>query len=124
AAASQSRANAVQRGQGSHGRARAGGLFAPQSERPHRRHQAARRNPVKRALVLSILTLGCGIVQPKADQTRFFVLTALRVTQRHPVRGFAPALGLGPITIPDYLDRSSIVTSVGPNELLPADLDR
>src|SRR5271157_4916279 len=81
-----------------------------------------RWNPVLllSAAVLAQLALaGCGTDKP----TRLYVLSA---TTEQPAtmspRGIG--IGVGPITLPKYLDRPQIVTSVSANELSQANLDQ
>lgn len=72
------------------------------------------------------LVLVCGCFTARPDPTRFYVLTPLTSGD-----GTAPAasakrvvLGLGPITLPRYLDRSEVISRVGNNEVRAADFDR
>lgn len=70
-----------------------------------------------------LLPSACTILSPRADPSRFFVLT--------PIAGGDPgsgpradsSLGVGPIQLPHYLDRPEIVTRVGANEVRPATFD-
>lgn len=73
-------------------------------------------------LIAVLLTLclaaGCGTT----DASRFYLLTP-EVDQE--IEGFSGlSLGLGPIHVPDYLDRPQIVTRSGGNEILLAEYDR
>jgi uncharacterized lipoprotein YmbA len=58
--------------------------------------------------------------------THFYVLTALPAVDSKPSapRANRPSIGVGPIKLPDYLDRSEIVTRSGRNALKLADFDR
>jgi uncharacterized lipoprotein YmbA len=72
------------------------------------------------ALSACLLSLaGCGSSQP----TRFYVLSTL--PERQPV-GAAEELsvGVGPVELPEYLDRPQIVTRSGQNELNLAEFER
>ena len=68
------------------------------------------------ALVVAWVAAGCSVLEPKPDTSRYFLL--------RPGRG-APGgaalddlvLGLGPVTVPDYLDRNEMLDVVGPYEL-------
>jgi len=55
--------------------------------------------------------------------TRFYVLSALPAPTAANA-GMEVALGLGPVELPDYLDRPQIVTRTGQNELSLAEFDR
>ena len=58
---------------------------------------------------------GCAGFLPRTDPANFYVLSA------SPELGAGPplliALGVGPVLIPDYVDRPQIVTRVAPNQL-------
>ncbi len=64
---------------------------------------------------------GCSFLSPRPDPTRFYILTATATPPAaaavHPL-----ALGLGPVTLPDYLENPEVVTRVSSNriELDPA----
>src|SRR5262249_12123234 len=61
---------------------------------------------------------GCGNTQP----TRFYVLSAIpQKPAQSPGQG--AAIGVGPITIPQYLDRPQIVTRTGDNQLALGEFD-
>jgi uncharacterized protein len=64
---------------------------------------------------------GCSLLAPVPDQSRFFLLTPMapgdassQINQEN-TRGLV--LGLGPIKLPDYLERGEIVTRVEPNRV-------
>jgi uncharacterized protein len=73
------------------------------------------------------LTLGgCTVLAPQKDVTRFFVLMPVQ-------DGAAPSpaapsrpltIGLGPITIPAYVNRPEVVTRISDSELRVSDTDR
>lgn len=77
--------------------------------------------PVRVASLAFGLTLlgasGCGLLRGPSDHpTNFYVLTA--VSQPGEVApGRRLTLGLGPLTLPQYLDRPEMVTRVEPNQL-------
>ncbi len=71
--------------------------------------------------ILAAALAGCTLLSPVPDKSRFFLLTPTApgeagapVSQQN-TRGLV--LGLGPIKLPDYLDRSEIVTRVDSNRL-------
>lgn len=76
------------------------------------------------ALVLS-LTSGCFLTSPRPDLSQYYVLSAMTPpgatppNNRHP-----PAIGLGPVSLPGYLDHDEIATRVGPNQLDFSNTDR
>jgi uncharacterized protein len=80
------------------------------------------------ALVAELLLLGCGTLSPKPDQSRFFTLSAL--TQNEPnaakqaSRTPGISLGVGPVTLPGYLDRQEIVVRIAQNQLILSENDR
>jgi len=63
-------------------------------------------------LCLALLT-GCGVTRP----SKFYLLTAVDESEAAAVSTPAPALGIGPVAFPAYLDRSEIVLRSGGNEL-------
>ena len=63
-------------------------------------------------LCLAVLT-GCGVTQP----SRFYLLTAAEEGSGGTMSTPAPAVGIGPVTFPAYLDRPEIVQRSGGNEL-------
>jgi uncharacterized lipoprotein YmbA len=72
------------------------------------------------ALALLLVVVGCGETQP----TRFFTLSGLHAPADSS-RTLAPgkAVGVGPVSLPDYLDRPQIVTRTGPNQASLSDFD-
>jgi uncharacterized protein len=79
-------------------------------------------------LACATLAAGC-LFSPQPDKSKFFVL-APESSDSAPV---APSsiggahqlvLGLGPINLPEYLDRSEVVTRVAPNRLELSPVDR
>ncbi len=74
-------------------------------------------------MVVGCLNLGQGTSQP----SRFFVLNSLYGLdpETKPITTFgAGGIGLGPIALPDYLDRPQIVTRVSENEFRLASFSR
>ena len=82
-----------------------------------------------RALGLACLVLGalaaCStkLLEPRPDPSRFFTLTPIEDggTGAEALKG--KTLGIGPITLPHYLDRPEIVTRVAANEIRKAAID-
>jgi uncharacterized lipoprotein YmbA len=84
-----------------------------------------------RALValLSLALAGsCTLLPPEPDPSRFFVLTAdtsaPAAIHNPSAAASAPTIGVGPVSIPAYLDRPQIVTRVAPNRLDLSEGDR
>jgi uncharacterized lipoprotein YmbA len=80
-------------------------------------------------LLIGIIAAGCSVLAPQEDRTRFFVLTptagsTLVASAAAPGGNRAITVGLGPITIPRYLDRPEIVTRLNDTEFSISDTDR
>ena len=74
-------------------------------------------------LVLGALA-GCSLA-PKSDPSQFFVLTSANATQTSVGnRDLDLAIGLGPVSVPEYLRRPQMVTRVGPNQVSYAEYER
>jgi uncharacterized protein len=74
------------------------------------------------SLVASLLGLGACAGTP----SRFYLLNTLSASETVPATAAAqgPVIGVGPITLPKYLDRPQIVTRVGRNQLALGEFDR
>ena len=70
-------------------------------------------------LLLSLILAGCGSDKP----TNLYRLSAVPAT---PVTAATQgiAIGVGPITLPKYLDRPQLITGVSSNQLAQANLDQ
>ena len=76
-------------------------------------------------LVLGLLTAGCSLTTSRP--TRFYLLTPMDRSERlEQIAGdkLDLALGVGPITIPPYLDRPQIVTRLDANRLDMAEFEQ
>lgn len=81
------------------------------------RHALLPKHAVAGAALL--LLAGCiGETQP----SQFYVLSVVEPAAQRSPQG--PALSVGPVTLPRYLDRPQIVTRPNPNELSVAEYDR
>ena len=72
-----------------------------------------------------MLLAGC--LSPKEDPTRFYVLStseASKVDEAWDDRPGSIDVGVGPFTMPGYLDRAQFVRRVGPNEVRPVEAAR
>jgi uncharacterized protein len=70
-------------------------------------------------VLLSLAPGGCSNTPP----TRFYVLSAM-ADHAAAVPGKGTAIGIGPITLPQYLNRPQIVTRSGGNQLAVAEFDQ
>jgi uncharacterized lipoprotein YmbA len=80
------------------------------------------RVPLASVSALLVAT-ACVKLGPSTDLSRFFLLTPEPAA---PAASTAqgPIVGVGPVTLPEYLSRDVIVTRVGPNEVRLAAADR
>ncbi len=74
-------------------------------------------------LALALAASACSVLGPKPDSSRYFLLRPLAET------GSGPALddlvlGVGPMDVPDYLDRTEMIELVGPYEVRYSPQDR
>jgi len=78
------------------------------------------------AIFAVIFAAGCSsVLAPQPDRSKFFVLSTVQSADENvsqPQTQFS--IGLGPVKLPDYLDRSEIVTRVEPNRLDLSESDR
>lgn len=76
-------------------------------------------------ITLSGLLAGCGILQPKADLTQFYVLRAQPATPAavRDLRGL-PEIYVGPGRLAGYLENNRIALHKGPNQVDYLDLSR
>lgn len=71
-----------------------------------------------------VLATGCSLLAPEPDRSRFFVLAA-DVGAPTPAPGERELMiGVGPITIPGYLDRNEMATRLSSEELRYSTLQR
>jgi uncharacterized lipoprotein YmbA len=69
---------------------------------------------------LLLVAAACVQLGPRKDLSRYFVLSPQPADSSAPG---GPVVAVGPVTLPDYLDRNVLVTRVGPNEVHPAASD-
>jgi uncharacterized protein len=80
-------------------------------------------------VVAGALTAG-GCFSPQPDPSKFFVLAPAGAAAANSIApaglspSSSPIIGLGPIKLPEYLDRDEVVTRVGPNRLELSEKDR
>jgi uncharacterized lipoprotein YmbA len=78
------------------------------------------------ALAMMLMLGGCTVLAPQKDETRFFVLMPVQ-DGAAPVSAAASrplTIGLGPITIPPYVNRPEVVTRMSDSELKVSDTAR
>jgi len=73
--------------------------------------------------LVAVLTASCGSLFPKSPPSDFYLLTADETTVRDPRPTPAPAVLLGAVKLPPYLDRRELVTRLAPNQLRVEDLE-
>jgi uncharacterized lipoprotein YmbA len=73
-------------------------------------------------LLCLLLASACGSLLPRSPSSSFYVLTAAEppAAARPPA---APSVLLGPVVLPEYLDRRELVTRLASNQLRVEDLD-
>jgi hypothetical protein len=90
---------------------------------------------VARSVVITAVAaaaVACSILDPREDPTRLFLLTSIGETTASAASAENPApadaakdwIGLGPVTVPTYLERPEIVRRASEHELAPARPDR
>ncbi len=71
--------------------------------------------------VLTLIVAGCSVLGPLPDRSRYYTVTSVAPPQSNPldstVAPHAKLYGLGPITLPAYLDRREIATRVSATEV-------
>ena len=66
---------------------------------------------------------GCGLLSPREDTTQYAVLVSLDEIPGEPAAPASAAhpslrVGLGPVTLPEYLKRPQIVSRVGGTQIV------
>jgi len=83
------------------------------------------------AWALCFSAVGCSVLNPLPDRSRFFTLTPVSASSGG--RGAsdapspaspAPTFGLGPVKLPAYLDRNELAMRVSPTEITYSTTDR
>lgn len=67
-----------------------------------------------------VFLAGCGTTRP----SKFYILSSMPTGASATATANEPAVGLGPVTMPKYLDRPQIVRRAGDNQLLLAESHR
>jgi uncharacterized protein len=83
------------------------------------------------AVILCSSAIGCSVLAPRPDHSRFYKLTPISATsadrETSPApspASPAPVYGLGPVKLPGYLDRNELVTRVSPTEVTYSTTER
>lgn len=78
------------------------------------------------AIPLVAVLAGCGgFFAPRVDPSRFFVLSVRPAPDLDlPAWVRSRSYGVGPVTLPEYLERPSVVTRVSETEIVPTHQDR
>jgi len=76
----------------------------------------------------ALALVGCTTFSAQPDPSRFFTLSAQsqgeESTEKRSIRAPALSLGIGPVTLPGYLDRQEIVTRIAQNQVRLSEYDR
>lgn len=77
------------------------------------------RTMLRKLILVAVVALGgcSGLLGRENEPTNFFLLTPTAETQAAGSGQSGPFVGVFPVRLPNYLDRSSIVTKTTPNEL-------
>jgi len=73
------------------------------------------------AILLAAIAGGCSALAPVRDESRYYVLNPVAAADRERKEAPMPELivGVGPVAIPQYLDRSEIVARAGAYQISP-----
>jgi len=75
-------------------------------------------------VALLLMVAGCSLGSVQSASTRLFTLTATVDTQEATPILRDEVIGIGPVTLAEYLDRQQIVTRVSPHELKTAEFSQ
>jgi uncharacterized protein len=68
--------------------------------------------------IVALLTAaGCSLLSPAPDPSRFFVLTPVAGAEASAAPPTGLSVGLGPVTVPGYVNRAELVVRTSPNEV-------
>jgi uncharacterized lipoprotein YmbA len=81
---------------------------------------------VKRLAVTTLVASLLGLGACASTPSRFYILNTLPAPETRPVAAAerGPVVGVGPVTLPKYLDRPEIVTRASRNQLILGEFDR
>jgi uncharacterized lipoprotein YmbA len=75
------------------------------------------------ALLIILGSLGCSVLPKSSAKSDFFLLTALEPAPTAATAA-APSILLGPVVLPEYLDRPELVTRLASNQLRVEELEQ
>ncbi|HLK84916.1 MAG TPA: PqiC family protein [Candidatus Binataceae bacterium] len=84
---------------------------------------AAGYRSISLVLGMCVLAAGCSVLAPRPDRSRFYILTPASDGAAAPALAAAASpsaqltLGVGPVSLPDYLRRLPVVTRIEPNRI-------
>jgi uncharacterized lipoprotein YmbA len=68
--------------------------------------------------VAGVAASGCSVLRPQPDRTKFYVLTAASRPAEAPTPDFRDVVvGLGPLTLPPYLERDRVIRRLDENRV-------
>lgn len=81
------------------------------------------------AAALALIACGCSVLPPQKDQTRYFVLTPISSPTQSISADISNesrmvTVGLGPISLPPYLERPEVITRLNDSEFSVSETDR
>jgi uncharacterized protein len=79
--------------------------------------------------MLSIAGASCSFMSPQSDPTRYYILTPIEdgagaSASNNSARASSLSIGVGPVTLPDYLSRTEVVTRLSGNQVEISPVDR
>ena len=91
--------------------------------------QMKSRDLIALVVAFTVVAGGCSVLSPQEDRSRYFVLMPVAASDSLSSSDVASSgrpltVGLGPITIPHYLERPEVVTRLNDTELALSDTDR
>jgi len=91
--------------------------------------RASREYLILASLIAAITISGCTVLAPQPDRAKYFVLAPIPASgggaaYANGAAGKSITIGVGPVTIPRYLERPEVVTRVSETELSVSDTER
>jgi uncharacterized protein len=74
-------------------------------------------------IIMISLILGCSTTSPPPKYYTLNSLASPKSAETFPLRSDTPVVGIGPVEIPDYLNKPEIVTRTATNELLVSEFN-
>ena len=79
---------------------------------------------MKPTVLVAVTVTLAGCLSPRSDPSQFFLLTPTTEPAAATASTNNLSLGVGPVTLPTYLDRPQMVTRMGPNQVAISEADR